>query len=53
MKYLMDKGWYTYVGSDTHTYSHFTRIMSLDIDRDIADKVAEIMQKNAPAGVHQ
>ena len=46
MKYLMDKGWYTYVGSDTHTYSHFKRIMSLDIDRDIADKVAEILIDN-------
>lgn len=48
MKYLMKKDWYTYVGSDTHTLAHFRKIMSLDIDRDIADNVAAILQKNQP-----
>ncbi|MGN0201365.1 MAG: CpsB/CapC family capsule biosynthesis tyrosine phosphatase [Candidatus Cryptobacteroides sp.] len=33
IKYLIKKDWYTYVGSDTHTLTHFGETMSLDIDR--------------------
>lgn len=45
MKYLMKRGWYTHVGSDTHTLAHFNKISSLKIDREIADGVAAILEK--------
>ena len=45
MKYLMKRGFYACVGTDTHTRAHFKKISHLELPSDLADGVKEILRR--------
>jgi len=46
MEYLMKNDWYTHIGTDTHTRTHFQKISKQELDPKIADGVRRILEKN-------
>ena len=39
LNYLLDGGYYDYVGTDTHTLNHFERIVGMQLDRKLVDRL--------------
>ena len=40
LNYFLDNDYYSYVGTDTHTLNHFERILKMQLDRKLVDKLS-------------
>jgi protein-tyrosine phosphatase len=42
LRYLLSKGYYTYMGSDTHTLSHINRMFEIKLDSKLLERLEKI-----------